>query len=356
MPFRVGLTSDLRGRNGGTSIPCDLTPLDRPGIAWGYMAEHQGRRLTPDHVRGYDAVLVMAANVTADVLTGADRLALISLQGAGLDRVDLDEATRRGVIVTNTSMQVAAPMAQGMLLLLLALAHDLPTAARIGQSPGWPARHESFAPGVIGRTIGIIGFGAIGREFARVVEPLGARVLAYSPRLTEERAWRDGAERADLDVLMSESDFVCMAAPLTDGTRGLLDRRRIGLMKDSAFLINVGRGPLIDEPALVEALRERRIAGAALDVLCSEPLAEDNPLAGLDNVILTPHKVGVTRQFFEHCMASAVHAICNVAEGRLPDQIVNPSVLEQPTTAERLETFRTAHADASAVPGATRPT
>jgi phosphoglycerate dehydrogenase-like enzyme len=241
--------------------------------------------------------------------------------------VDIEACTRRGILVTITPEGISRPMAMGALTFLLALAHNLPQKERATYEEGWPQRFGAIGLGVAGRTVGIVGFGRIGRELADLVRPLGMSCLAYSRSLTPEDAARAGVEHADLPRLLAESDYVCLTVPLTDETRGMIGAQELSLMKPSAFLVNVARGAVVDEQALVDALTERRIAGAGLDVFAEEPVQPDNPLLALDNVLVAPHSIGYTRELMRDSAASAFASVRAVAEGRVPANLVNPEAL-----------------------------
>lgn len=341
MTFRVGLDANFNRPDEPPGYGhVDLSALDRADLDCTVLEPYVAGRLTAEHVRGCDAVFLRGdARVTAQVVAGADRLTLIAMFHAGLDLVDVPACTERGVLVTNSS-DACVPIAHGAIALLLALAHNQPELERIGRTPGWPGRSEVVpAAGVIGRTLGIVGLGTIGREVARVAVALGMRVVAYTPRLTPERAAASSAEAMDLDELLAESDFVCLAVGLTTGTKALIDGRRIALMKPTAYLINVGRGATVDEPALVEALSKRRLAGAGLDVIAREPIEEGNPLLELDNVILSAHRLGVTQQRWDGMAESGIRSILAVREGRVPEMLVNPEVVDRAGVRERLAIY-----------------
>jgi D-3-phosphoglycerate dehydrogenase len=180
------------------------------------------------------------------------------------------------------------------------------------------------------RTVGCLGVGNIGSEFIRLVKALDAgRTIAYDPFCSAERAQEIGVELVDFDTMMSESDFISLHAPLTEQTRDIIDARALSLMKPSAYLINTARGELVDEDALLAALKERRIAGAALDVLRQEPPPKDHPFFALDNVILTPHWIPMTEENVEGNSREVCTNILAVYKGEVPPFIANPKVREK---------------------------
>ena len=194
--------------------------------------------------------------------------------------------------------------------------------------------------GLTGRTLGVIGLGNIGRELFRLAAPLEMRHAAFDPYASAESAAASGIELVALDSLLTQADFVVVCCALTADTHHLLDRRRLRLMKPTAFLINIARGPIIDQAALTEALTERRIAGAALDVFESEPVSSDDPLLQLDNVIVAPHAIAWTDELFLGNGRAACQSILDVALGRIPRHIVNREVLDSPALLAKLGQFR----------------
>jgi len=341
--FRVGLTCDLRRPDGALAFaPLDLGALERAGIAWSFLAEDV-RPLTPDLLDGLDGLYHLGVPVTEGSLEGVDRLAVLARQGVGLDFVDVAACTRRGIAVTFTPGAVTRPMASAAATLVLALAHRLGQRNRALHAGDWGAgRFTPPGTGLTGRTLGVIGYGRIGHELVRLLAPWEMRVLVTRRSSTVEPE----VESVELDALLQEADVVVVACPLTDETRGLLDERRIALMKPTAFLVNVARGAVVDQPALVEALREGRLAGAGLDVVEPEPLPADDPLLALPNVIGAPHSLGSTDQLLEACVESVCSSLVAVAGGRVPTELANPEVLDNLLFKQKLARFAARKGDA----------
>ena len=340
--FRVGVTRDFRQADGSLVFaPVDLAPLDEaPGIDWEFLARDE-RELTPDLIRGYDAIYHFSPSVTAASLEGIDELVLLARSGVGLDNIDLDACTAHGVVVTITPDAIRRPMASAAVALVLALAHRLIERNSAFHEARWQeARFGVLGFGLTARMLDLIGFGRIGREVARLLERWQMRVVVTSRSLTDEEARAAGVERAELDDLLRESDVVVVACPLTPETHHLLDARRLGLMKPTAVLVNVARGPIVDQGALSEALREGRLAAAGLDVFEQEPIAADDPLLGLSNVLAAPHAAGYTDELFRGCVESASRAVIAVASGHVPEHIANPAVLETGGFRSKLERLR----------------
>jgi D-3-phosphoglycerate dehydrogenase len=335
-PFRVGVTREVRRPDGSfVFAPCDLSALDEAGVEWSFLAE-DARPLRPDLLQGIDGLYHYSAPVTAASLDGLDRLAILARNGVGLDFVDVPACTERGIAVTITPRAIAHPMASAAVALVLALSHRLRERDRALHAGDWgEARFTPSGTGLAGRTLGVIGYGRIGREVVRLLEPWGMRVVVTQRTPVEE----PGIGFAPLETLLAESDVVVVACPLTAETRGMLDARRLALMKPTAFLVNVARGAIVDQAALVSALRDGRLAGAGLDVVDPEPLPADDPLLELPNVVGAPHSLGYTDDLVRGCVEQVCAALLAVAAGRVPDDVVNPDVLDNPLFTAKLDRF-----------------
>ncbi len=256
-----------------------------------------------------DAEVLIAWSLRPEQFATARKLRWIHSPAAAVHLLIFPEIVASGVIVTNAREVHGPVVAEHALALILALARRLPAAVRFQTQHQWAQTqlwHSSPRPREIaGATLGLLGMGSIGREIAHRAAALDMHVLAIRehPERGMETNLPGGDHKvlgpAGLDEVLAESDFLVLAAPLTAKTQGLLDRPRIQRMKPDAYLINVSRGPLVDEAALIEALRERRIGGAALDVFSDEPLSADSPFWDLENVLITPHSAGLTEKLWE---------------------------------------------------------
>jgi phosphoglycerate dehydrogenase-like enzyme len=239
-------------------------------------------------LRGFDALIANRERTrfTQGLLEQLPDVRIIVQTGNHAHHIDLDAAARLGIVVAKASGGFSVGAAELAIGLAIAVMRRIPAAneaLRRGEWDSWST------PVVAGKVFGIIGLGRVGRHVAGLAAAFGTRVLAWGPRLTVADASAAGAEYRLLDDLLRDSDIVSIHAALTPESRGLIDARRIGLMKPTAYLVNTARGPIVDEEALVRALQARRIAGAALDVFEREPLPPDHPLTRLSNVVLTPH-------------------------------------------------------------------
>ena len=258
---------------------------------------------------------------TAAVIERLPALKLIALAGRWTGQVDLGATAARGVVVTETDGS-AVNAFEHTVALMMALVRRVPQEDRAMRAGKWQT--PPLGVDMAGKTLGVIGLGKIGGKMAAFGRLLGMRVLASGITLTDERAAAAGATRVDLETLLRESDVVTVHLRLSDTSRGLITARHLGLMKPTAFLVNTARGPIVDESALVEALRARRIAGAALDVFDVEPLPKHHPLLALDNVVLTPHLGFVTAEGYAVFFGQAVEAILAFLDGKTPPRVVAP--------------------------------
>ena len=280
---------------------------------------------------GVITILVIEADfVFAEVFEQAPSLKLVGVCRGSTHHVDVDAATRHGVLVVNTPARNAQAVAEHALGLMLSLARRIPEAHRYVADGRWQDPLEPYLTmrGVelAGRTLGTIGLGATGRSLASIATGLGMAVLAYDPYISDAP---HGVRLTELDVLLAESDFVAIHAPLTPETEGLLDRRRLGFMKPTAYLMNLSDAAILSEDALVGALRERRIAGAALDVFQTHPVSPDSPLLSLDNIVLSPHLGGATEETIERHSRMMSDDIILFCAGLRPLNLVNPEAWQR---------------------------
>jgi phosphoglycerate dehydrogenase-like enzyme len=236
---------------------------------------------------------------TAEVFEACPRLKLLSLWGTGTDHVDLEAARRHGVTVTNTPGVAATAIAEHCLMLMLAVARRIVEVDARVRRGEWPRAQVAQ---MHGKTLGVVGLGAIGRKFAALGQAIGMNVITWTMNPKPEL----GFPYVDLETLYRQSDVVSLHLRLSEQTTGMFGRAQLEMMKPGAILINTARGPIVDEPALVEALRLGRIAGAGLDVFAVEPLPADSPVKELPNVVLTPHSAGITPETLEAGLAMSI--------------------------------------------------
>jgi len=279
--FRI-LVADKIAREGLTPLAGDprFELVERAGL--------KGEELAAA-IADADAVLVRSATkITRESLSRATRLKVIGRAGVGVDTIDVEAATERGVAVMNAPAGNTVSAAELAFALLLALIRKVPAADRSMRAGQWDRASFSGIE-LYRKTLGLIGAGRVGGEVARRARAFGMRVLAYDPYLSADAARSLGVEQVPLERVLRESDAISLHVPLTDSTRGLLGEAQLALLKPTAVIINAARGGVLDEPALVRRLAEGKVAGAAFDVYDQEPLPADHPLRGLANVVLTPH-------------------------------------------------------------------
>lgn len=266
-------------------------------------------------IGGIDGMIAGLDDITRDVIEKADRLRVIARYGVGLDRVDLDAAREKGIVVTNTPGANAASVAELTVGLMIALARHLIEADQRTKAGEWP-RLKGIS--LRGKVVGLIGLGAIGRHVAQLLRGFECRVIGYDPAVSPELAATWGVAWLPRDDVLAEADFLSLHLPVTPATENMLNRERIGKMKHGALLINTARSELIDDDALVEALESKRIAGAALDTFRREPPGADYPVLHFTHVVATPH-TGAHTDDATNAMGRAALAEClAVLRGEAP--------------------------------------
>lgn len=316
----------------------DIAP--QPGDA-GYWERLYDLEITPEHVCSADALVIVRPYVRATAFSGgAERLLAIGRAGVGTDKIDLAACTQHGVVVFNAPTGLIHSTASATLLLMLALAKRLPEQQRLAASGCWKAQADTVGDDLPGQTLGIIGLGRIAEELIRLATPFNMRVLAYSPSRTPEEASALGVTLvSSMDDVLLQADYLCLLGKLTARTHGMIGERELRLMKPSAYFINTGRGEMVQQDVLVRALRERWIAGAALDVFAHEPLPADDPLQTLDNVILTPHWLSTTHAAARQTFTAMTDGMLRLAHGEIPAYVVNADVLDHQGFRDKLARF-----------------
>jgi len=333
--FHVGLTRDILDSRGEPAFGrAALEILDRdPSLAWDYLPAVVAE-IGPDLAAEYDALYVNIARVPAAAVGRKDcRLRVVARHGVGYDTVDVAAMTNAGVLVTNTPTAMPRPVATTALTFVLALAGKLFLKDRLTRSGRWHERMDNMGMGLSGRTLGVVGAGGIGKELLRMARVFDLKLLAADPVANDVELGYVGARKVDLDTLLRESDFVVICCLLNEHTRHLIGAEALAKMKPSAYLINVARGPIIDEKALIDVLQHRRIAGAALDVFDQEPVDPANPLLAMDNVIVTPHSLCWTDECFHNMASTGLRSIVDALNGRVPEFLVNRPVLQHARAA-----------------------
>ena len=277
-----------------------------------------------------DAVLHSRGVLDAARIDRLSRCRIIAHYGTGVDRVDVAAATARGIWVTNGPRYSVDEVSSHAIALLLAVARKIVAADRAVRAGAWHIKPIVPLHRIAGRTLGLLGFGNIARATGRKGRALGLEVIAYDPYLGASVFRDEGVRAVDLRTCLAEADMLSIHLPLTEETRGIISREALGLMKPGAVLVNTSRGPVVDEAALVEALRSGRLAGAGLDVFEQEPLRTDHPLLALPNVTVSGHIGFYSEESIQQAQSDAAEQVVEAMEGRPPAFLVNRQVLERP--------------------------
>jgi D-3-phosphoglycerate dehydrogenase len=319
--------------------PSISVPDDFPSVFESSAAHERAKKIGETHVvtaRGADdeaelikrigrarvAVNIRAhARFTDGVFAACRELKMISVWGTGTDNIDLEAAGRRGVTVCNTPGVNAFAVAEHAIALMLTIGRKIPRIDREMRGGAWP---REMLTQCLGKTLGVFGTGTIGTRVITLARALGMEVLAWSARGAGGRIKELGARSAAKDEILREADFVSLHLRLTPETRGFLTRREFALMKKTAIFVNTGRGALVEREALLDALRQGRIAAAGLDVFHEEPLKPDDPVLTLPNVVLSPHNAGQTPEVIRDGLLRAVTNVENFLKGAPTDVVVAP--------------------------------
>jgi D-3-phosphoglycerate dehydrogenase len=285
-----------------------------------------------EHGSDTDVVATALSKVTSDVITELDDLAYIVKTGVGIDNIDVDAATDAGILVSRTPGVNDEGVAEHVFGFAIALNKRLIDSHRELQNGNWAFRAEITGETheLLDKTIGIVGLGTIGQRLAEIANAVGMDVLAYDPFVDADEMAEHGAKKVALEELLTQSRYVSINALLTEDTRHMIGSKEFESMRQDAYLINTSRGPIVDETALIDALENGKIEGAGLDVFESEPPDSKNPLFDRDDVIVSPHVSGTTKEGYRRIGETASDDILAFYRGELPpeDHIVNPDVLD----------------------------
>jgi phosphoglycerate dehydrogenase-like enzyme len=350
--FRVGFSADFCDPKGQPVFPdIGLSLLEGiPGMSHDFVREYRPE-YSPDQLSQYDVLITLKPKITAQSLVGVSRLCAIGRCGVGYDNVDLEACTQHGIAVYITPAGVVRPVAEAIVLFILALSHHLVRKDRQIRQGLWAESTRLLGREPRQRIVGTIGLGNIASEAVRLLRVLDVgKFLTFDPYASPQHAAKLGVEMVSLEELLRNSDYVLVNCPLTPQTRGLLGKPQFALMKSDAVLINTARGPIVDEAALIDALQNGRIAGAALDVFEKEPLSASSPLVAMENVILTSHSVAWTEELFRDMGRIDCQGALAIYRGEAPEHVVNPQVLSSPAFLEKLSNYKTACAAADKTP------
>jgi len=341
--FSVAFDSNFRDTNGNLLYPdFDLAPLNREtGLNWDYV--DLGEVVRGETLLDYDALVLLVPCFARESVPSDGKLTLVARFGVGYDSVDQQVCNENGIVLTNTPDSVRRPVAVSIMTLMLALSGKLFAKDRItrGANQTWSQRSTNMGVGLVGKTLGSLGFGGIAGEMFRMASVYSMRHIAHDPFRNPEINQDLKVEMVELEKLFRESDFLCINCDLNPGTEGLVDSKLISLMKPSAFLINTSRGPIVNQRDLTDILQQEKIAGAGLDVLEKEPPDPDDPILALENVILAPHALAWTDQLFASIGRSVIESVLSIKRGEIPENSVNQDVFKKTLFQQKLEQYRT---------------
>jgi phosphoglycerate dehydrogenase-like enzyme len=352
--FRIALTGDFLDPSGASAYgELNIKPLERAAHIESHFLREQSPaagdetywqrfyslEVTPEQVRDVDGLVVLRPWIKRTTLATAESLTVIGRSGAGYDKIDVSACTEHDIALFNAPLALNHSTGSSALLFMLALAKKLPQQQNATRAGRWDLQAAVMGSEIQGRTLGIIGLGHSGRELVRLAAPFEMDVLAYSPHADAAHAAALGVQLTSLEEVLATADFVSLHVRLTADNHRFFGREQLALMKPTAFFINIARGELVDQPALVDALHRRRIAGAALDVYEHEPLPADDPLLELDNVILTPHWSASTTDVFAATSRAMIGGMLRASFGEVPDNVVNREVLERAGFQAKLARF-----------------
>jgi len=329
--FRIGLSRDVMAGSGQPNFdPAALRVLeDDPAFEWEWFGDGASD-VTERDLTAYDGICLGAPRLRAAALGPDTRTRIVARFGVGYDHCDVGALTTKGILFTINPDGVRRAVVTGVIGFILALAHRIPVLDRLVRANSWHERFQTVGVGLSGRTLGLIGAGNIGREIVRLAQPFELRPVAHDPFIAVAELEPLGVEIDGFDAVVAQADFLVVCCPLNETTHGLIGEHAFGLMKQTAFLINAARGPIVDEAALIRALRSRRIAGAALDVFEREPIAPDSPLLKLDNVIPTPHALSYTDESLRLMAEGAFRAVRDFFNREVPAKVINSELLTTP--------------------------
>ncbi|MCC7353716.1 MAG: hypothetical protein IT330_08160 [Anaerolineae bacterium] len=356
--FKVFLTGDYLTEDGevvGGELGAELLQsLSLPHICYDFIRDQAppqndptywsriySLEIKPGHIVQANGVITCRPWVKAETFAeGAENLVVIARAGAGYDKIDLEACTENDVVVYNVPDALTHGTASAAFLFMQVLSRRLPELERMVRDYRWDLQARTIGHQLRGHTLGIVGLGHSGMELARLVAPFKMRIIAFSPHASPEQAATVSATLVpELDTLLREADFVSLHCRLTAQTRGMIGERELRLLKPTAYFINVARGELVDQKALVRCLQEHAFAGAGLDVFEVEPLPRDDPLLTLDNVVLTPHWLTSNWEDGRLGNAQTVQGILRAAQGQIPEHVINPQVLDRPGFRAKLARF-----------------
>ena len=325
MRIQVGISGDLLNKDGmpcfGNKALLKIKKRNDIDITW---MDKSIQEITEKMASEYDGILLNLPKATAKSISRNDcKLKIISRFGVGYDSVDIEAMKEKSIVVTNTPNAVRRPVAVAALTMMLALSGRLLKKNKLVRSGHWNDRTNFMGMGLTKKTLGIIGAGSIGQETIKLSQPFFKKIIAFDPYVTKEKLYAKGAIKTDLLDLAKSSDIVVVVCNLNKNTKGMINSDFFSNMKKTSYIINLSRGPIINENNLELALENKAIAGAGLDVVSEEPLSLNSKLLSFENVILTPHALCWTDECFHDIATEAINSILNFIDGKVLKNQVN---------------------------------
>ena len=341
--IRIGIARDVCDKEGQTTVPdFALNALNNMPDVECKLFPKLFPEATPEVIEGFD--IFISRNVvpvwTEQSLTGNSQLIAVLRNGVGYDKINVSALSDAGVMLCITPEGVRRPMAVVILTLILALSTDLLVKDKMTRNGLWSEVSHCVGAGIAGKTLGSIGAGRIGLEMFRVAMPLGFKHVAFDPYISQEAAAEVNLKLTDMETVLAESDYLNISCLLNESTHHLIGEKELRSMKSTAFLINTARGPIVDEKALVKALREGWIQGAGIDVFEEEPTPPDNPLLKMDNVIVIGHALGLNNDMIGGIWSQIIRQVSQIIKGEIPEGLVNSQVPDTPNFQSRWSNFK----------------
>jgi phosphoglycerate dehydrogenase-like enzyme len=339
--FVVALTGDFYDNRGEPKYrDLGLSVLaENPRIEHRVFQEHR-KQIGAEQIADAQGVIVLTPAVTAQSVSNASQLLVIARFGVGYDAVDVEACTAADVLVTITTGAVDHSVAEATVGWMIALCHNARIKDNLVRTGGWDQRSRFMGRELRDRTLGVVGLGGIARKTIALLSGFGMKQpLAFDPFVTDEAARKVGARLVGLEELLGQADFVSIHCPLNQKTRGLIGARELALMKPDAYLLNTARGGIVDEDSLYHVLKNRRIAGAALDCFAEEPLITPSRFAELDNVLLAPHSIAWTDELFRDIGRAACRVMVDLSLGRRPHRVLNPELFDRTSFKSKWKRF-----------------
>jgi phosphoglycerate dehydrogenase-like enzyme len=340
--FILALTADFYDKTGAPKFrDIGLSLFDQhPRIQHRVFTENR-KEIGADQIVDVQGVIVLTPTVNAQTVSKSENLLVISRFGVGYDSVDVKACTAADVLVTITVGAVDRSVAEATIGWMIALTHNMRIKDGLVRTGQWDERSKYMGGELRDRTLGVIGLGGIGRKTIELLQAFGMnQPLAFDPFINAEAAAKSGVRLVSLEELLRQSDFVSIHCPLTDKTRGLIGAKELALMKPEAYLLNTARGGIVDENALYAALKERRIAGAALDCFDNEPITSPHRFGEFDNVILAPHSIAWTNELFRDIGRAACQVMIDLSLGKKPHGVLNPEVFDRPGFQDKWKRYK----------------